>query len=219
MKWFYFIKQKFKTALALAVVFALVLCTNLLDKMHFDELHETINSVHKDRLLVENYIYNISQSLNNKRIALYEFSFRAESVDDTSFNKSNKNILSNINEFQKTVLTHEEDTILNNLAKEVIVLEIMENKFLLTENISDSVTLPIVLQQHDILNTKLSRLSEIQLEEGEKLLEESNSIISISTMSSRLEIAVLIVVGLIIQIIVISSKSPRPKFPQESNLN
>jgi hypothetical protein len=143
----------------------------------------------------------------------------ADSTKETSFKNSNKNILSNLNAFRKTVLTNEEDTILNNLAKEVIVLESMEENFLLSENNDPSLVLNDLLQQHNLLNIKLERLSHIQLEEGEKLLGESNSIISISHMSSRLEIAVLIVIGLIIQIIVISSKSLRPKFPQQSNLN
>ena len=219
MKWPYFIRQKLKTALALAVVFLLVICTNLLDRMHFEELHETINSVHKDRLLVENYIYNISQSLNDKRTAMYDHSFRGDSVSHSTLDNSNKIILSNINDFWSTVLTKEEGTVLNELAKQIEVLKLMEGEFLINQNTQSYESLDKLLKQYELLDKSLSRLEQIQLEEGKKLVISSNKILSISNISSRLEIAILIILGLIIQIIVISSKSLKPKIPQNSNLN
>jgi hypothetical protein len=218
MKWTYFIKEKIKIAIALAVIFALVLCTNLLDKKRFGELHETIKSVHKDRLLVENYVFNIAQSVNHKRIGLYELLLRPDSVWDTSFNKSNEVISLNINDFGHTVLTKEEDAVLNKLAQDITELKSKEKSFLSKESRTAS-ALQELLEQHEQINNKLARLSAIQLEEGKKLLYISNNIITSNNLTSRLELGLLIVFGLVIQGIIISSKPPQSKFTQKQNLN
>lgn len=67
MKWAYSIQQKLKAALLLAVVCAVVLITNLLGRYHMGELGDSFSSVIKDRLVVESYIYMISDHLHQKK--------------------------------------------------------------------------------------------------------------------------------------------------------
>ncbi|MFQ3215463.1 MAG: hypothetical protein ACJAT1_002003 [Marivirga sp.] len=68
---------------------------------------------------MENYVFNTAQSVNNKRISLYEIFLQPHSVWDTSFEESNEVINSNLNHFGLTILTSEEETVLNTLAQDI----------------------------------------------------------------------------------------------------
>jgi len=74
MKWAYSIQQKLKAALLLAVICAIILITNLFGRYHMGELSDSFSSIIKDRLVVENYIYLISDHLYQKKLALNTWS-------------------------------------------------------------------------------------------------------------------------------------------------
>ena len=57
MKWAYSIQQKFKAAALLAIVFVLVLISNLSGRYQMHKLSDSFSSVYEDRLVVESYIY------------------------------------------------------------------------------------------------------------------------------------------------------------------
>jgi len=67
--------------------------------------------------------------------------------------------------------------------------------------------------------SNLEALAKIQLTEGKRLITESEKVIHQSNTTFRLELAVLIIIGLIIQALIFTSKSLKPKFNQKSNLN
>ncbi|MES2555787.1 MAG: hypothetical protein V4604_06540 [Bacteroidota bacterium] len=57
MKWGFTLRNKLKMSLLLLVVFSGLLIRNIVDKQNVSELGNSFNSVYKDRLLVEGYIY------------------------------------------------------------------------------------------------------------------------------------------------------------------
>jgi len=214
MKWIYGVKEKIKIAMALTVVILLVLITSMINKNHFTKLQESFTSVYEDRLLVENYIYKLSRELNKKRMTIYN-----RSEESNEANKSDQRIDVLISNFQNTTLTAEESTVLEDFVEQTKVLRQIELEY--KNSTDDQVdTLHTALEeQFDILSADLSRLSEIQLEEGKKLMEASTSIVTNSHLYSQLEIILVIGIGLVIQMLIFASKSLRPKLTQNEHLN
>lgn len=209
------INQKLKAALGLLIVFGLVLSTNLLDKRYFSELQESFNSVYEDRLVAENYLFNISNQLQLKKMLLNE--------DKEAFRLRNASINATLEEiivgYEATKLTEDEATHFALLKEKVAALITVEKSLLSTESPMDHGVIAEVNAQIQRIQPDLQALSEIQLIEGKRLIDHSQQIVSTSKLTSRLEVAVLIVVGLIIQVLILSSKPTTPRFDQKSNLN
>jgi hypothetical protein len=70
MKWAFTIRQKAKAALILGVVFMLILTKNWLDERNVAKLGISFASVYEDRLVVESYIYQLSDRLYQKKSLL-----------------------------------------------------------------------------------------------------------------------------------------------------
>ncbi len=211
MKWTYIITQKIKAALALIIVFVLVLLTNLLDKRYFSKLQDSFTSVYEDRLVAENYIFRLSSYLNEKN-QLYDqptqnFLSRNQIINDS--------IQLIVEKYEDTKLTQDESLYFFSLKKQLEKLMLFDSK--LSEN---------DLEENREWNSKfnpiwsnLEALAKIQLTEGKRLITESEKVIHQSNTTFRLELAVLIIIGLIIQALIFTSKSLKPKFNQKSNLN
>lgn len=216
MKWLYSIKEKLKIAMALAFVFLLVLITNMINTNHFTEIQKSFTSFYEDRLLVENYIFKLSRELNEKRVKYYT----QEKFNHNEMSRANHRIDSLIVEFKNTVLTEEEAMVLRQFGDGINSLYLLEEEQKQTEADGAENNMSIALnKQYNKLGELLSRLSEIQLEEGQRLMNDSNNIVAINYSYSRLEIVVLIIVGLIIQALIFTSRSMKPKLSQNTNLN
>lgn len=214
MKWTYGVKEKFKIAMALTVVILLVLITSMINKNHFTKLQESFTSVYEDRLLVENYIYKLSRELNKKRMAIYN-----RSEESNEANRSDQRIDVLISNFQNTTLTTEESTVLEDFVEKIKVLRQIELEYKNSTSDQHDALYTAYEEQFDMLSADLLRLSEIQLEEGKKLMETSTSIVTNSHLYSQLEIILVIGIGLVIQALIFASKSLRPKLTQNEHLN
>lgn len=211
MKWTYLITQKLKAATALAVIFILILITNLIDKKHFSQLQEAFTTVYEDRLLVENYIHKLSILLNEKKISLDK--------DGEEINQLDHSITSLIDEYEKTKFTTEEVMHFASLKKHLQELCLLEKEYLqTTSNAKDNIK-DVIDAQHQKLLYDMEKLSNIQLAESKKIIETSNKIIASSNLNIQLEIGFLIVIGFIIQALIFASKSLKTKFYQESRMN
>ncbi|MDZ7607158.1 MAG: hypothetical protein U5K79_16575 [Cyclobacteriaceae bacterium] len=73
--------------------------------------------------------------------------------------------------------------------------------------------------KHALLSSNLSRLSNIQMEEGERLINKSKQIVASSKVTLQLELAILIIIGVIVQILIFSSELGFPKIDQNARLN
>ncbi|MEP2024933.1 MAG: MCP four helix bundle domain-containing protein [Reichenbachiella sp.] len=215
MKWTYSIEQKIKAALSLGIVFVLVMATNLIDRNHFSELQESFSSVYKDRLLVENYIFKLSGFIHQKHMLLHTSAANKMSSKDQQ--KINQAIDTLLIDYEKTKYTAKETRLFDEFKTELLDVRELEERFQ-TDSTSTELRSEIE-KKHLQLIALLEGLSNIQMEEGGKLINQSIGVINTSHSISRIEIIILICIGLFAQALVLASKSLKPKKPQNFNLN
>ena len=214
MNWTYIISQKSKAALALGIIFILLLGTSLVDYRHRSTLKSSFSSFYKDRLLAESYIYEISGIFHQKQLLLGSSSALSQlGTEMSSLNLSLENVLQ---AYEETKLTEQEAFYFHNLQSDVEALMIIEGKYEIQPNDQH---LHQMKAQYIQIVEKLDKLSEIQLAEGQNILESSNRIFATKYLTSQLEFGVLVVIGLLIQALIFASRSITPKFPQQSSLN
>ena len=216
MKWTYIIKQKTKVATVLAVIFGLMLLTNRIDKGYFSELQASFASVYQDRLLVESYIYQLSGLLHQKRELMDEPGELGREEVQLRRKNLNDSIESLVASYGQTQLTPTEARLFDDLQQQLAHLQVSEARYRIRDRVEHRKDIERLYQK---LFINLDGLSAIQLSETKNILANSNRIIASSEATSQLEIGILIVVGLIIQALVLASKSEMPRFPQNSSLN
>lgn len=215
MKWTYVIKQKFNAALALLTVFVLVLATNLIDKQHFSELQESFTAVYKDRLMAEIYLFELSRHLQDKKDMLEgqeQISIRA----NNALTDSIRNI---IEKYEATKLTVDEAIYFQSLKSHLDTLETMENSLESTQVAHEQQLKYDINEEFHFIRGEMEALSQIQVKEGKRLIQASYRTIASSHLTSQLEISILIILGLIIQVLIFSSKTVDSRFEQNSRLN
>jgi len=216
MKWTYIIDQKFKAALAMLTVFLIVLATNLIDTQHFSRLQKSYTSVYEDRLLAENYLFQISKSLNERAPLLTQQKRGAVMEGDST----GESISSIISKYELTKLTSEEAVVFESLKIGLQRLGAMEDELKATKTSEESQLKVDMANQIQMTWADLNALSQIQLSESKKLVQDSDHIINThNNITSQLEIVILIVLALIIFALIFASKSANSRFQQYSQLN
>lgn len=221
MKWAYSIQQKFKAAALLAAICAIVLVTNILDKNSFDELGTSFSSVYEDRLLVESYIYELSDHLYQKKIMLDNCSGMDGRSIREDLGSHNASISGLITEYEKTKLTESESACFKDFKNNVAALSALEMQYL--RNAGDeaklSETRSMIDAKFALASENLHELSGIQVSEGKLLNDQSKKIVAGSSLVTHLEIIVLICIMIILQVLVIASRPVIPKIRQQHSLN
>ncbi|WP_088323089.1 hypothetical protein [Polaribacter tangerinus] len=179
------ISNRINIGLALTIVFLLVLATNRIDKRHFETVQETLTTMHKDRVLAQDYVYKMSDIVHKKRLFL---------IDSNSvFNKtiSNKQFETLIDVFATTKLTVNESKTFISLQENFQKLKAINQKkgtSFEEEN--------MFLQA---LETDLNNLSIIQVSESQNLMSVAQKSLDNNNLISNIEIGFLILIGAIIQ--------------------
>ncbi|MCB9050501.1 MAG: MCP four helix bundle domain-containing protein [Lewinellaceae bacterium] len=210
MKWTYSIKGKIKAALLLAIILGITILTNMLERRRFQELERSFSSIYEDRLMAESYLFHLYENLKEKQDLLQ---FVAEKG-------INQNIRTQLKEYRKgrekliekyaqTYLTEEEEIQFNNLDSLFAWMARLEEDIIRQ---SDAADIPANLfQKHESVTTEafstLSALSDIQTIEGKALREKSKRIIMGSVSMSHFEMTILIIIGIIIQGLIFSSRT------------
>lgn len=203
--WAFTIKNKITAAALLFTVLCLVMLTNLQEQRMVSQINTAVTSIYEDRVVVGNYILNISNHIEDILILLHEqnnFSFPNKAID-LELNK-----IEQINSlYDKTVLTDLEQ---KNF-EEFKILCSQIKTFYNQQNIEKA--LEATTKADQLLET----LSSIQVEEGKSKLDEVLSMTNTSSILSYIEIVVLIIIAVLIQILVLSSKSIIAKKHSNSN--
>jgi hypothetical protein len=223
-KWPFSAKQKLKAAGLLTAAVLLVLGINLLSRKSLSELDHSLDSMYQDRLLPSTYVFELTNLLYLKRLAL-EKKLRAESGDHLNgmglLDEHNRKMEVLIQDFEHTYLTELEDWALTDLRSKVwrynqleaLVLEAHRGQRL-------SLKLEAALdEQFEAAIQDLAVLSKIQRDVGTELRSSSKAIFAGTHLLANFEVSILLVVGLFIQIILFSVKSAQPRFPQRADLN
>lgn len=185
------IMQRIPIVLTLLLAFALVLGSNRMDKRHFSEIDARVNSVYKDRVLVQGYIYELSNIFHYKELEIIQ---ENELSDQAAINQKVDRLLS---DFSLTQLTREESKELNELVALFDDLKENEQTIINTSNVSNNDARSAAASTLQNINQTLDRLSDIQLEESDKLTILSKDSLRMITMLSSIEIIFLIIIGII----------------------
>lgn len=174
---------------------------NLLERQSFRSISSTFTEVYYDRLVVEGYIFKISEKLFKIQKLVdhcdldYDYS---KVINEISTHE--KEILGLVGEFEATNLTEQEATYLTDFKK------IIENDLSIKNyNLLYSDSSGVNKEQVKLYDQKISRaqqdldnLSKIQLEEGEKLISKAKVLINRSQIWAQFEVALLIIMLVVI---------------------
>lgn len=206
MRWTYSLKNKLIASIVLLALCLLVLLSNYLDRLHTENVKNSISTMYEDRLIVEEYIFKMTQNTYQIREAL---NTATVDNDEKIVKKFTDNIKNTFDSFSKTRLTEKEK-----LTADELKLQISElNKILLSNN-------KVSLKYTDeILNT-LNQLSEIQLDESKLIMKQVEDQYASIKASSEFAFAIIIVILIVLQILVFSGESLIPLFkPKDPSLN
>ena len=216
MKWAFSIRQKNKAALILGIVFLLVFVKNWYDERKVSELGDSFASVYEDRLVVEGYIYQLSDHLYQKKIMLDNCSSQENLTNlQARIGEHNAAINLLILNYEKTKLTDVESDYFQDFKANVSAIENLESKYMAGVNSAPAEVKTAMDQTYLFASGNLHKLSGIQLAEGKMLSEKSKKMIAGSSLLTQFELVVLIGVGLLIQGLIFAAKSAMPKKPQQ----
>ncbi len=197
--------SKLKWVLAVILVFVLLVTTKLIDSRHFEKLKDSVVTIYEDRLIADDLIFDMSRALHKKEIAA--------AVKDTDyFNKTNKNVNQDIEEyisiFDQTKLTSEEKKVFEKFKTNFLQLKKKEKNFIENGFASNK----DVLEEIKNIRDNLHELSKIQLVEGNRQMSLSKEAIEAVDFYGKIEIYFLAFIAVLILILVLF----KPKTDMES---
>lgn len=215
MKWVYRIQHRAQIAFLLAIILLGVLAKNMIEQSNVTELGSSFSSVYEDRLLVESYIYRLSDHLYQKKLIIDQCSNTGnQAALREKIAEHNKAIHALISDYEKTKLTNQESVFFLALKKNIEEMNILEAQYL---ELNSGQTL--LDKQFDLASGTLHKLSGIQISEGKTMADHSRKIVAGSSMLSQFELALVVVIGLIIQALIFASRSISRAIPQKPTLN
>lgn len=209
MKWTYTVKHKLTAASLLFGVILLVMATNVNQRSQIAELETAFEAIYRDRLVAESYILNFSEKLHLLQLTINEPGSSLLQKQQVA-----NQLLSEIDTlnrlYQETRLTEEEAKYFlhfTGLTKEMD-LRLKEGDLASEETMIQSAFMDLHV------------LSQIQLAEADKIKSRTDRIFHRGSLVSQLEMVILIVMGLLIQALLFTSRATRPsKWPANPRMN
>ncbi|HYG15348.1 MAG TPA: hypothetical protein VEC12_06300 [Bacteroidia bacterium] len=194
MKWAYSIKNKITISVLLLFVLGMVFVNNRSERNSAEQLDILIHSIYSDRLMVENYIYELSENMH----AIIELTSQediSEAVKGSRVNAAvHKMKLLNAS-YSKTVFTPKEDTVFMAFTGmcHSIYLHSLKHEFNDCSKIAgESLAL-------------LDTLSAIQVSEAKAIMSKTTNIFDTGKAYSQFEMVLLVIIALIIQALILAS--------------
>lgn len=222
MNWTFPIKGKWRAALVFTLVLTLMLSKNLADNKRSEELNTTFNSVYEDRLVVEHYIYKLTTLLYENRLMLDGCMDQSDlQVLKQKIRGNNAQINGILTKYEATQLTEREAAVFEMLKYDIVAIEIFENELIGNIQHTSLSEIPVVPMSSSFLaaGMHLSELSNIQMAIGRDLRDNSRQMIAGGAMLSKMEIAILILMGLFVHILLFSDRLTNARKPVNYHLN
>lgn len=202
--WAFTIKNKLTAAALLFTVICLVMLTNLQEQRLVSRINKAVTSIYEDRVVVGNYILNLSNHIEDI-LALLNTNLTASSLQSIEIQLNNIDKINNL--YDQTILTEIEKRNFNEFKTLCNQIKLYNSsheidKALLAARKADNI---------------LEILSSIQVEEGKSKLDEILKMTNTSNLLSYIEIVILIIIAVLIQILVLSSKTLIFKHQKDSN--
>ncbi|MEX2590880.1 MAG: MCP four helix bundle domain-containing protein [Chitinophagales bacterium] len=222
MKWIYIVRHKLIAALLLSVLLGLILWNNLNESNSMKKLEASFTSMYEDRLMVESYIFHLSENLHKKAQLLgnaKHSKIPLHTNDSLLFIQNN--IANLLTAYEQTKLTKKEARLFKNLKETIHRINLEKQELIaFAEKPAKFTATQIAIQQNiNKAQHLLSGLSDIQVNEGRNINEASKAVLLGSSSSSQFENALLIIVALIIQTLIFTSKTTLKEINQKYWLN
>jgi len=208
-------RRKLKVAIILTVLIIMIFGKNILERKNFNELGNSFVSFYEDRLVVESYIFSISEKLFRIKLLVNHCQFESDYshvVEDISNYETD--ILNLVKEFEDTKLTVAEAGFLTDFKKiiqENLRIADYQSLFSTETGINaNKVKEYNASIERAILD--LERLSQIQLDEGKNLASNSERIVNRSKIWAQFEVAALVILIVIIYLLIYTSRSIKSNF-------
>lgn len=224
MKWAFNISHKMRFAIFLASVFLIIFVVNRMDKNNVESLGISFSEVYEDRLLVESYIYHISDNLYRKKIAI-DNCYNESNLSrlDTLLFQYNNIIGGYLAAYDKTKLTELESEVFTRFKKQMVLLSDLENQYIHSTDYPDlnrTDKLKVSLDESfNLASEQLQKLSGIQVAIGKDLNDNSQKIVAGSSILTQFELGILLVIAIIMQVFIFASKTLSSATPQQSKWN
>jgi hypothetical protein len=196
-------KRKITGFLIIGVLVVLLYGKNLLERQSFRTVSSTLSDVYEDRLLVESYIFQISEKLFTIQKLVDHCTINFDySKAVLEISKEEQAILKLVSAFEATQLTEQEATLLADF-KRIIEKDLSIKSYQLLYNDSTGVNeaqVKVYDQKIARAQQDLEKLSAIQLEEGGKLVSKAKTLINRSQIWAQFELALLLIFILVIYI-------------------
>jgi hypothetical protein len=217
MKWIYRIQQKAQVAFLLAIILMGILVKNVMERNNVSDLGDSFSSVYEDRLLVESYIYELSDHLHQKKLIFDNCEVNGNALTyRNQIERHNNDIAILIQEYEKTKFTEEESMFFQSFKNSIRKITFLETQYLTFASGKNNSKLD---DQFKIASSDLQHLSNIQIAEGKLLSDQSKKIVAGTTILTQFELGMIVIIGLIIQALIFASQSLTPKVIQNHNLN
>jgi hypothetical protein len=194
--------NKIKWIGATMLVFLMVLATNLIDHRNYSQIKNSVFSIYEDRLQVKDWLFDVHHIMDHKKYALIS--------NDTTYFESKQNIdlndtlESNLNLVYETKLSSGEKKVLDDLLNDIEQYFVLEQHDSIQELFEQDKKNKLV-EKIQIINAKLNTLSKIQVDEGKAQLLKATSSMDAIDNYTRIEIVLLIIIGVVIQAMLIYS--------------
>jgi hypothetical protein len=208
-------QRKLKVAIILTVLIVMIFGKNILERRNFNELGNSFVSFYEDRLVVESYIFSISEKLFRIKLLVNHCQFESDYshvIDEISTYESE--ILDLVKEFEETELTITEAGFLSDF-KKIIEENLRIADYALLYSNESGINAAKVKEYNSSIEralVDLEKLSLIQIEEGKKLATNSDKVVNRSKIWSQFEVAALVILIVIIYLLIYTSRSIKSDF-------
>ena len=216
MKWIGGIRSRVGAALLLSAMLLSVLINNYWEQSNVQHWDESFSSIYDDRLLPATYIFKLTERLYKKRL-LWGEAARAGSAEAirAKLDEHDEAIDALVMEFETTVLVDAEKQALKGFKSRWRACRDLERRWV---DLPSEGSLPAMEAEFDQALHQLNMLSRIQEQVGFDLKKGSKNLLASSSILSRLQIVLLIVIGLLIPFLVLDPRSlgrDRARLPQK----
>lgn len=185
--------EKIRTILGLVMIIILVFMTNRLDKKHFEEVQETIISIHYDRVVAQDYLFQLTNLVqeDHRKVLKGELN----SIDQSGETKAL------LDQYAETTLTKRESEVFGRL-KDNIDLVSSPN------NIEPGASSEAIFARID---QNLKELAGIQVKESKTLKISAQDSLDSNNLMSNMEMILIILFGIILQFVLFSGGKKKVK--------
>ena len=196
-------KRKISGFLIIGALVVMLYGKNLLERQSFRAVSSTLSEVYEERLLMESYIFQISEKLFTIQKLVDHCTLNYDySKVVAEISKEEQAILKLLEAFEATQLTEQETALLADFRR-IIEKDLSIKSYQLLYNDSTGVNeaqVKVYDQKIARAQQDLEKLSAIQLEEGEKLVSKAKTLINRSQIWAQFELALLLIFILVIYI-------------------